>query len=164
MRNFGNKIRFFNSQGGYTLIEAVLVILITTILSVVVIDIIYLQVVNFNQVFDRSLLLGEWRKALWQMRSEVQEIDPDNITTMNSNRLTFNDFDGQTIDYEYALNTLNRNGVKVAEWLQSDPFQYLDDNQNVTANSDSLTFIRVTLNFNRNDSPVQLSELLYLRN
>ena len=144
--------------------EVVLVIVIITILSVVVVDIIYLQAANFNQVFNRSILLMEWRKTLGQMRMDVQEIDPDNITTMNSNRLTFNDFDGQTIDYEYASNILSRNGVKVAQWVQSDPFQYLDDGQNVTTYSDSLTFIRVTLNFDRNGKTMQLSELLYIRN
>ena len=164
MENIKNSIKYIRNQSGYTLMEVVLVIVIITILSVVVVDIIYLQAANFNQVFNRSILLMEWRKTLGQMRVDVQEIDPDNITTMNSNRLTFNDFDGQTIDYEYASNILNRNGVKVAQWVQSDPFQYLDDNQNVTTYSDSLTFIRVTLNFDRNGKTMQLSELLYIRN
>jgi competence protein ComGF len=164
MRKIKNTIVNFRNQGGYTLMEAVLVIVIITILSIVVVDIIYLQAVNFNQVFNRSLLLGEWRKALGQMRVDVQEIDPVNITTMTGNRLTFNNFDGQTIDYEYSSNILSRNGAKVAEWVQSDPFQYLDNNQNVTTNSDSLTFIRVTLDFDRNGKTIQLSELLYLRN
>lgn len=144
--------------------EVVLVVVIMTILSVVVVDIIYLQAVNFNQVFNRSILLMEWRKTIAQMRSDVQEIDTDNINTMNNNRLTFNDFGGQTIDYEYASNILNRNGVKVAEWVQSAPFQYLDDDQNVTTDSDSLNFIRVTLDFDRNGKTIQLSELLYIRN
>ena len=164
MRNIKNSMRYVGNQSGYTLMEVVLVIVIITILSVVVVDIIYLQAANFNQVFNRSILLMEWRKTLGQMRMDVQEIDPDNITTMNSNRLTFNDFDGQTIDYEYASNILSRNGVKVAQWVQSDPFQYLDDGQNVTTYSDSLTFIRVTLNFDRNGKTMQLSELLYIRN
>jgi len=144
--------------------EAVLVILIISILSFVVVDIIYIQAVNFNTVFNRSILLSEWRKTLAQLRVDVQEIAPDNITAMNNDRLTFNDFDGQTIDYEYTSNILNRNGVKVAEWVQSDPFQYLDDNQIVTTDSDSLAFIRVILDFNRNGKTVQLSELLYIRN
>jgi len=144
--------------------EAVLVILIITILSAVVIDIIYLQAVNFNKVFDRSLLLGEWRKTLGQMRQDLQEIDPSNIKVMNNARLTFSDFDGSTIDYAYTPDMLTRNGTKLAGWIKSDPFQYLDESQNVTTISDSLTFIRVTLDFDRNGNTMQLSELLYIRN
>lgn len=164
MKSVRNTLRFFRRQGGYTLIEAVIVIVIIAILSFVVVDIIYIQAVNFNTVFNRSILLSEWRKSLAQMRVDVQEIAADNIITMNSNRLTFNNFDGQTIDYEYSSNVLNRNGVSVADWVQADPFQYLDHNQSVTTDSDSLTFIRVTMDFNRNGKTILLSELLYIRN
>ena len=164
MKSVRNTLRFFRRQGGYTLIEAVIVIVIIAILSFVVVDIIYIQAVNFNTVFNRSILLSEWRKSLAQMRVDVQEIAADNIITMNSNRLTFNNFDGQTIDYEYSSNVLNRNGNSIAEWVQSDPFQYLDGNQVTTTDSDSLAFIRVTLDFNRNGKTIELSELLYIRN
>lgn len=144
--------------------EVVIVIVVVAIFSVVVADIIYLQVANFSQVFNRAILLAEWRKTMAQMRVDVQEIDPHNITMMKNNRLTFNNFDGQIIDYEYISNILNRNGVKVAEWVQSDPFQYLDDNQNITTDSDSLNFIRITLDLSREGKAVQVSELLYIRN
>ena len=164
MRNIRNKIECFRNQSGYTLMEVVIVVVIISILAVVVVDIIYLQAVNFNQVFNRSILLAEWRKTLAQLRTDVQEIASDNITTMKSNRLTFINFDGQTTDYEYSSNVLNRNGNSIAEWVQSDPFQYLDGNQVTTTDSDSLAFIRVTLDFNRNGKTIELSELLYIRN
>jgi len=144
--------------------ELVMVMVIITILSVVVVDIIYMQAANFNQVFDRTILLGEWRKTLAQMRVDLQELATDNISEMENSRLTFINFDGEEIDYEYKSNTLSRNGTKVAEWVQSNPFQYLDDEQNVTTDSDSLNFIRVTLDFNRNGKTMQLSEVLYIRN
>jgi len=144
--------------------ELVMVMVIITILSVVVVDIIYMQAANFNQVFDRTILLGEWRKTLAQMRVDLQELATDNISEMENSRLTFINFDGEEIDYEYKSNTLSRNGTKVAEWVQSNPFQYLDDDQNVTTDSDSLNFIRVTLDFNRNGKTMQLSEVLYIRN
>ena len=164
MQNIRNKMGFFRRQGGYTLIEAVVVIMIIIVLSVVVVDIIYLQAANFTQVFNRSILLGEWRKALFEIRGDVQEIATDNITEMQSNRLTFTNFDGQKIDYQYAPNTLTRNGATVAEWVQADPFQYLDGDQNVTTDSDSLTFIRVSMSLNRSGKAIKLSELLYIRN
>jgi competence protein ComGF len=156
--------KFLKSQDGFTLMEAVIVILVVTVLSFIVVDIIYLQVVNFNQVFNRSILMSEWRRALSQLRVDVPEIVPDNIVTMQGNRLTFTDLDGKTIDYEYSSNKLKRNGVVTADWVQADPFKYLDKNQNITTDSDSLTFVRVTLDFDRNGKTVQMSELLYLRN
>ena len=164
MRIIRNIVDSAWNERGYTLMELVLVITITIVLSVVVVDIIYLQAVSFNKTFNRSLLLGEWRKTLGQMRQDLQEIDPNNIKVMNNDRLTFSDFDGQTIDYAYTPDVLTRNGTKLADWVKSDPFQYLDESQNVTAISDSLTFIRVTLDFDRNGNTVQLSELLYIRN
>lgn len=164
MRSIRKMIGLSNRQNGFTLMEVVVAFAVIVILSVVVADIIYLQATNFNQVFNRAILLAEWRKTLAQLRVDVQEIDTDNISTMKNNRLTFNNFDGENIDYEYSSNILNRNGVKVAEWVQSDPFQYLDDDQNVTTDADSLNFIRVSMNLSRNGKNVKLSELLYIRN
>lgn len=164
MGEIRNIMKFFTPQSGYTLMEVVIVILIASILSFVVVDIIYLQTVNFNQVFNRSIFMGEWRKTLAQLRVDVQELMPANISTMSSNRLTFTNFDGEKIDYEYNSNKLNRNGIVLANWVQADPFQYLDKDENVTVNSDSLTFVRVTLDFYRSGNSMELSELLYVRN
>ena len=98
------------------------------------------------------------------MLGYVQEIATDNITEIQSNRLTFTKIKKKKIDYQYAPNTLTRNGATVAEWVQADPFQYLDGDQNVTTDSDSLTFIRVSMSLNRSGKAIKLSELLYIRN
>lgn len=164
MQNFRKIVGIYRREGGYTLMELVMVMIIIVILSVVVVDIIYLQAVNFDQVFNRSVLLSEWRKALAQLRIDVQELAPGNVTNMEGYRLTFYNFDGQTIDYEFKSNELSRNGVTVAKWVQSDPFKYLDNDEEVTTDSDSLNFIQVTLDFNRDGKKMQLSEVLYIRN
>lgn len=159
-----NTFKNLKRQGGFTLIEVIVTLVITGIIAVVAVDIIYLQARTYNQVFDRSLLINEARKAVVALRDDVQGIDPSKITSMEADRLTFQNFNGETIDYYFHAGQLDRNNKKLAEYVQTGPFQYLDKDENVTASAADLAFVRVQLNFTYGSNSTQFEELLYVRN
>lgn len=159
-----NVFKNLKRQGGYTLIELIITVIITGIIAVVAVDIIYLQARTYNQVFDRSLLIAEGRKAIVALRDDVQGIDPSKISSMEADRLTFQNFNDETIDYYFHDSQLDRNNNKLADYVQAAPFQYLDKDKNVTASAASLAFVKVQLNFTYGSNSTQFEEMLYVRN
>jgi prepilin-type N-terminal cleavage/methylation domain-containing protein len=157
-------INNLNKENGFTLLEFIVVIIILGILSVGIVSLMNRQAETFSRVFTNSDLLSNGRKAIDLLRRDLHSVSPDSISTMTSSSLSFKNSDGNTISYTLSSSTLSRNGVTQAEYIQNNPFSYLDASQNTAATIADLVFIKVDLQMGKSTETVQLEELIFLRN
>jgi len=129
--------RAHETQQGFTLIEAVMVIVILGAIAAVAAQ---MMGTGFQAYFTgRNVADADWqaRVALERMTRELRTIRSRAAVdlTMGANTVTFNDADGNNITYTLAGTTLNRNTDVLADGinLPAGPatlFTYLDSNLN----------------------------------
>jgi len=151
-------------EKGYTLFEVIIVVIILGVVSVLAINLMSRQTEVFTRIFNNSNLLSNARRAIEYIRRDLHGTSADSISTMTASNLTFQKSDGDAVNYVMNAATLQRNGLTLADNLVSNPFSYLDANQNVTASTADLVFVKVTLNLGNVGESVQLEEIVFLRN
>jgi prepilin-type N-terminal cleavage/methylation domain-containing protein len=152
------------TEKGYTIFEVIIVVMILGVVSVLAMNLMGRQTEVFTRVFNNSYLLSDGRKVLEYIRRDLHGASADSISSMTASNLTIVKSDGSVINYVMNAATLQRNGVVMAENVLSNPFSYLDANQNLTASTANLVFVRVTLNLGNLGESVQLEEIIFLRN
>jgi len=83
---------------------------------------------------------------------------------MDNDSFIFTDNNDDVITYLYSSGTLLRNGQVLVSSLQSEPFTYLNIEQTITADSDSVKFIGISINVYNNGSTINMEEIIYARN
>jgi prepilin-type N-terminal cleavage/methylation domain-containing protein len=156
--------KIFKVERGYTLFEVIIVVIILSIVSVLAINLMSRQTEVFTSVFNDAKLLSDARKALEYIRRDLHGTSADSISSMTASNLAFQKSDGSSISYIINAATLQRNGIALAENIASNPFSYLDANQNLTASTSNLVFVKVNLNMGNLGESIQLEEIIFLRN
>ena len=156
--------KIFKVERGYTLFEVIIVIIILGIVSVLAINLMSRQTEVFTRVFNNAKLLSDAKRALEYIRRDLHGTSADSISSMTSSNLAFQKSDGSSINYVMNAATLQRNGLALAENLASNPFSYLDENQNLTASTSNLVFVKVNLHLGNSGESIQLEEIIFLRN
>jgi hypothetical protein len=156
--------KYFSDRNGYSLHELNIVIMILGIIGVVAIAIIGGQTRHFIQIFNRSSSISEGRKAINFLRTDIHNLQTDDITIMLPSQLEFTSINGNTIEYLYQNNRLFRNSNVLAVDLYSAQFSYLDIDQKITTNPTNICYIKIHLSFLKGNETVELEELIHARN
>lgn len=152
--NSASKIRFFNSQNGFTLIEMIIVIVIISIIASIAAVIILQGVMAYQKEMSYSDIHNQGRLGIERMAREIRMIrsaTTTDISTMTSTSLQFNDVNGNNnilfqrsgASVPYSI---LRNGEVLANNIQSVTFSYYQQNGSTTAGSASeVWFIQIDL-------------------
>lgn len=139
---------------GFTLIELIIVIVISSILLGAGIEF-------FRLSFNSYLQGQQIADADWQGRIAINTITHDlhalrsttDITTATASALTFTDLDGTSIDYQVNNGQLMRNAQIVANFVQSITFQYYNEDGVLLSDPvaiASIRYVAVNLVINEN--------------
>ncbi len=152
-------------QRGFTLIEAVVVIILMSIIAVVA-SVGMSQ--GFNSFFaSQHVTDADWqgRYALERMSREIHVVrSPSDIKTASANQFSFNDINGNPISYTLSGTSLMRNTQILADGIQSVAFSYFDINGAATTTLTNIRYITINLNVTLNNSNFTLSTTENTRN
>lgn len=131
---------------GFTLIELIIVIVITGII-IAGSSSLLLNGVNSYMAGKADI------NASWQANVAIERMTRDlralastaNIITATSNEFAIRDINGATIDYKVVSNQLLRNTQVLANNVQSVAFTYYDANGTVTASASAVRYVEITL-------------------
>lgn len=132
-------------ESGFTLIELIVVIVITSIIAGVVARFLVFGVNTYHFVDERKRALHEARLALHLMNSEFRQVrDPSGLYIARQDKLQFINYYNQVNTYQYSNNRLLKNGFTIAENVTSFNFRYLKADGTYLqspVSADSLTYV-----------------------
>lgn len=152
----GSTIKPHNNQSGFTLIEIIIVIVITSIIAGIAAIIILQGVRAYQTEVSYSDIHNQGRLAIERMAREIRMTRSCNDITGPSNPdtdLQFVDVAGNAIRFLYSSPNLQRNENGGTLWtlannVQSATFNYYDRNNNLTTSCTSpndIWFIQIDL-------------------
>ena len=133
-------------QKGFTFIELILVVILLGIISVVIGRILLEGYRTF--LTSQSILETDWQgwMALERMVNDIHTIrSAADLSTIQTNQLTFVNTNGNTIQYQLSGSSLMRNNFILASGIQSLNFSYLDANGTTTAIPSAVRYISLSL-------------------
>ncbi len=152
-------------QSGFSMVELIIVIVISSILAVIALPILQ---TGFHAYFSqRDLSDANWqgRLALARISRDLSSLpSTGNISTAGSTQLTFVDNNNLSVSYALSNSNLQRNTKTLANGIGSINFAYYDSTGAVTATIANIRYVGVTLNVIQNNTNFNLSSLLSLRN
>ncbi|MCX7121085.1 MAG: prepilin-type N-terminal cleavage/methylation domain-containing protein [Gammaproteobacteria bacterium] len=153
------------NQHGFTMIELIIVIVILAVLSVITLPMLDS---GFNAYFtQRNLSDANWqgRLALSRMLSDIRSIpSTGNITTASATQFTFVDSTNASVSYTLSGTTLQRNGLTLANGVNSIAFSYYNSAGAATAVIANIRYISIQLNVTQNNTNLTMQTALDLRN
>lgn len=136
---------------GFTLIEMVFVIIILSIIALIASRV---MGAAFNSYYDNQNIVNaneQGRLALERMVRDIHAVNsPSSVTTANATSLTFTDVNGNAVTYALSGSQLQRNGVTLADGVNTLTFGYYDGAGAVTGTTTAIRYINVTLNITQN--------------
>ena len=163
-------LKFAKGQRGFTLVELVIVIMITGILVVIGSRIL---TAGYNSYLASRYLIAadaQARVALERIQRDVRAIrSPSDITTASSSQLVFVNTSGNTITYSLSGTSLKRQtnantSQILADGIQSLTLSYFDLNGAATAILANIRYITISLNVVLNNTNFTASTSVYPRN
>jgi len=151
-------------QQGFTLLELVLVILLTSIIAGVASKIIAQGLTIY--LTARYTTDADWqgRLALERMARDIRAVSSGGISTAAASQLTFTDTNGNSVSYSLSSTSLMRNSQILANGVSTLTFGYFDKNGATTATSSLIRYIKITLTIVQDNTNFSLSTSVYPRN
>lgn len=153
-----------NLQRGFSLIELVIVIVLTAIIAVISSQILsqgfnaYLTNKNINE--------ADWqaRYALAKMALDIRQINgAAYISTATALQLTFVNNAGTTITYSKTGTNLNRSGIVLASGVNAFALTYYT-NIGTAATAITTCYVGISINITQNNTNITESTRIALRN
>lgn len=133
---------FVNRHSGFTLMELVVSIILMGIIGTIVFTIMANQSMTFNRVFNQTDAIFDARNTMRILRTDIRNLDFENIVKMESGDLQFNNDSGNLVKYEVSGGSLLRNGTSILDDLNENPFTFLNSDKDATSSTDSVRFFR----------------------
>ena|GEM_PF-416928 len=137
------------NERGFTLIELVMVIVITSIIASIAAMIILEGVKSYQKEASYSDIHNQGRLAIERMAREIRLIrsaTATDITTMTATNIVFNDVNGTNIQFSFAGNTISRSGNTLANNVQSLAFSYYQqDGTTVAGSAAQVWYVQISL-------------------
>ncbi|PIU57712.1 MAG: hypothetical protein COS89_03855 [Deltaproteobacteria bacterium CG07_land_8_20_14_0_80_38_7] len=137
---------------GFTLMEYILVIALTSILFLILSQAIAISLRSWDIVSSGTKLIRDTEVGFALMTRDIRQIrDTTSLITANNTELNFIDASGNPIQYRLAGNTLQRNSNVVIDNVDNLLFEFFDANNAtiaipiVGASETNIRTIRVTL-------------------
>jgi prepilin-type N-terminal cleavage/methylation domain-containing protein len=136
---------------GFTLIEMVFVIIILSIISVIASRV---MGTAFNSYFYNQNIVNaneQGRLAMERMVRDFHAVNsPSDITTATASTFAFNDVNGNSVIYTLSGTQLRRNGVALADGINTLTFGYYDGTGAAAGTTAAIRYVDVTLNITQN--------------
>lgn len=155
---------FIKKPDGFTLMELVVTMILMGIIGTIVFTIMANQSMTFNRVFNQTDAIFDARKTMGILRTDIRNLDVENISKMESGDLQFNDDSGNLVKYEVSDGSLLRNGTSILDDLNENPFTFLNSDKDATGSTDSVRFFQIKLSVTRNNESVLVEEMIFARN
>lgn len=150
---------------GFTLIELVIVIVILGVLSAMTLPLLQ---AGFNAyVTQRDISDANWqgRLALARFTRDVQSLSTTaTISSATNTQFTFVDAANSTVAYQLSASQLQRNGLTLANGVNSLGFAYYDAAGASTATLASIRYVLIALTITHNNVNTTLRTVVNLRN
>lgn len=154
-----------NQQSGFTLVELIMVIIITGLITAAVSQII---AQGFNAYLSgKNATEADWqgRVAMERMARDLRMIQsPSSITTATSNQIVYTDTTGTSITYQLSGTTLQRNSQTLATGINSLTLSYFDKTGTSTGTLTAIRYITISLNITQSNANYTLTTSIYPRN
>lgn len=155
-------------DGGFSLIELVLTIMLLGIIAAVVSQYALQGVRSYSVEQDRGDVHSQGRLAVERVAREVRAIrsaTAADLPIMAATDLRFYDTLGQDVRFTWAAGTLTRNGQTLATNVTSFAFAYLQaDGSTVAALPAQLWFVRISMTVARGETALPLRAQVHPRN
>jgi prepilin-type N-terminal cleavage/methylation domain-containing protein len=148
-------------RAGFTLIELIIVILLMSLFSTVVANLMAAMITKSQLGFDLQDLDWKVRESLERITREVRQASPATITTMTSSQLSFTDTSGNSVTYQYTAPSLTRNSKRLVTDIGSFAFSYFDGSGITTATAANVRYILIAVMFQITDSAGTTSSPIY---
>jgi prepilin-type N-terminal cleavage/methylation domain-containing protein len=153
------------NQHGFTLIEMVVVIALSAIITVMVTRFLAQAVMSFLAAQNITDANWQGRIAMERMVRDIRQVrSPLDVTTMTATEFAFLDILGNSIDYKLTGTTLTLNGFVLANGISNVAFTYYNYAGTVAATAATLNFVYITLDVTQDNSNYSTSTAIYLRN
>lgn len=152
--------------GGFSLVELIVVIVLTGILAALGAQMLGKTVESF--AFSRDVTKGDWqaRVALERLTRDLRMVRaPANLTIVPATAITFSDTDGNNVNYSLSGSNLMRNTQPLADGISGLAFTYLRSDGNTAAASTSEAYyITVSFDVSRSTATTSLRATVHPRN
>ena len=152
------------SQKGFTLIEMIVVIVLSSIIAVVSMQLLaqgfaaYLSGQNVTSAQNQI-----WR-ALERMSRDIRAVSsPASITTATASQFSFTDIANNSISYTLSGSSLMLGSNVLADGISALTFSYYDKNGTTTATLSAIRFISVSLTITQGGTNYTVSTSIYPR-
>ena len=168
MRHYLHYLRLisnrYRAQQGFTLIEMALVIVLLGLISAAVVRFYSQQLIATQTMQNVSDAFWQARLAMERMVIDIRSIRSTNaITTNTSNTLAFTDINNSTYTYTLSGTNLLCNSRVLASGVNSLAFSYYDKTGAITATLANIRYIRIAINVTKNNTNINLTTSVYLR-
>ncbi len=117
-----------NAESGFSLIELIIAISVTAVISVMIGQMLVSGVNAYSFVMDRKDTMQTNRLALLRVKKEVRQIaSKDSLIAATSDSIRFYRHGGTVISIAKDGSTLNLNGQHLAENISEFSFSYFND-------------------------------------
>ena len=160
MKNYCKK-----TLSGFTLIELVIVIVLTGIIGAIATKMLA-QGLN-AYLTSKNVADADWqgRLALERMTRDIRAVrSPTDIALATSSQFTFTDSNGSSVAYTLSGSNLMRNSQALANGISTLTFQYYDETGVITAITTAIRYISITLNVTQGNSNMSFTTSVYPRN
>ena len=138
-----------SNEKGFTLIELIMVIIITSIIASIAAMLILEGAKSYQKEVSYSDIHNQGRLAIERMAREIRLIrsaTAADISTMTAANIVFNDVNGTNIQFSLAGTTISRSGNTLANNVQSLAFSYYQQNgTTVAALPTDVWFVQIDL-------------------
>lgn len=153
--------------GGFTLVEMVMVIVITGLVASLGGLLLHHGVRAYFLSREQAEIDWQGRLALERMLRDLRRLrstTPADLVMNPSNRVTFVDVDNQTISYVLSGGTLLRNGKPLADGVSALDFLYLkSDGRSVAGNASQVFYISASFTLTQGGSSSTLRGTVFPR-
>lgn len=136
-----------NRYSGFSLVELIMVIVLTGILAAVASQMLGKSLKSF--VFDKDVTKGDWqaRVALERLTRDLRMISaPTNIVMVPATAIIFSDTEGNNVNYSVTGGKLMRNAQVLADDINNLQFIYLrSDGNTIAATAAEVYFITASV-------------------
>jgi len=150
------------TQQGFTLIELVITIVLTSIIAVISFDMLsqgltaYLTAKNVTHADQQA------RLALARMSRDLRSVSSSSaITTATASQITLTNLSGTSISYSLSGTNLLYNTQVLVDGIGSLTFTYYDINGNTTATISAIRYISVSLGVTGNNANFTVSTTMF---
>jgi prepilin-type N-terminal cleavage/methylation domain-containing protein len=155
------------NKNGFTLIEAVVTLVVMSILFGVGAQILNTTMYSWNMVNHHKDMLYGSRLSMTRMLFDIRHADISQITTFDPTHFVFVDINNKGHNFFLSGTTLLKDGRILADSLQSGTgvqFSYLDPNGNVASTAADIRRVKVRLNFQKGGQTLSLESETRIRN